>query len=263
MQKPVYLSFGAGVQSSALLCLAEKGVVNGIKSALFADTGSEPEAVYNWLDFLKTKIKKIPIHILRTKRGNLHDYALSVPHNPIPLHGIIKKNNVFKGVMGKRSCTYLFKIMPVYKKIRELEGYKKYQRLKPGSVQMALGISRDEINRAKPSRVQWVENVHPLLDMNLTRANCKEIVFDYLGKYPPRSACVFCPYLNNKNFIDIKKNKKDWERAVKFDEACRNQNKSIVQYVHKSKVPLSKVNLNEGADQLGFDMSCEEAHCGL
>ena len=263
MIKPLYLSFGAGTQSSALLCLYEKGVLKNLKGAIFADTGSEPQAVYDWIDFLKTKIKKIPIHRVTSKRGKLHDYALSASHNPVPLFGFVKNRNYYKAVMGKRSCTFLFKILPVYKKIRELEGCKKYQRLEPKSVQMAIGISRDEIIRAKPSRVPWIENKHPLLEMDLTRENCKEIVFDYLGKYPPRSACVFCPFLKNKQILEIKKNKKDWALAVKFDEGCRNQSKDVVSFTHSSRVPLSKVNLNDSAGQLGFDLSCEEAHCGL
>ena len=205
ISKPIYISFGAGVQSSALLCLAEKGEVKDIKGAIFADTGSEPQAVYEWLEFLKTKIKKIPIHVITTKRGKLHDYALSVSHNPVPLYGIMKKDNKLKSVMGRRSCTFLFKILPIYAKVRELEGIRKYQRVKPDSIQIALGISKDEEHRAKPSRVRWVENIHPLLYRDLTRENCKKIVYDYLGKEPPRSACVFCPYLNNKNFASIKK----------------------------------------------------------
>ena len=60
-----------------------------------------------------------------------------------------------------------------------------------------------------------------------------------------------------------KKNKKDWDLATKFDKNCRHQNKNIIQYVHKSKTPLSEVDLEDKGDELGFLMSCEEAHCGL
>ena len=66
--KPCYISFGAGTQSSALLLLSEQGVIKGIKGAIFADTGSEPQRVYDWLDFIKTKIKKTPIHIIKSDR---------------------------------------------------------------------------------------------------------------------------------------------------------------------------------------------------
>ena len=89
--KPCYISFGAGTQSSALLLLAEQGVIPHIKGAIFADTGSEPKKVYDWLDFVKTKIKKIPVHIIKSERYPLHDYAFKNTHNPVPLHGRIIK----------------------------------------------------------------------------------------------------------------------------------------------------------------------------
>ena len=259
--KPCYISFGAGTQSSALLLLAEQGVIPHIKGAIFADTGSEPKKVYDWLDFVKTKIKKIPVHIIKSERYPLHDYAFKKTHNPVPLHGRIIKTN--KSVLGRRSCTFLFKVLPIQSKVRELEGIKKYQRLPEDSIEIALGISKDESHRAKPSRIKWIKNTYPLLDKNLYRGDCKKIVYDYFGKYPPSSACVFCPYLNNKNFEEIKKNKKDWDMAVLFDKRCRNQNKNIVQFVHRTQVPLDKAEVEDRSNQIGFLDSCEEAYCGI
>ena len=264
MRKPLYISFGAGVQSSALLCLAETGEITGVKGAIFADTGSEPQKVYNWLSFIKKKITKIPIHIIKSNRGNLHEYAVRGKHNHVPLYGIVKSSEGYRTVMGRRSCTFLFKILPIHSKVRELEGIKKYQRLPPNSIQLALGISKDEAHRAKPSRVKWVENTHPLLEKGLHRLDCIEIVKKNLGKSPPRSACVFCPYLSNTHFEAIKKNKADWKIAVDFDNKARNQNSNIVQYVHKSKVPLEKAEIEDKSEQLSsFLTACEEAHCGL
>ena len=262
--KPTYISFGAGVQSSALLCLAEKGEINCVRGALFADTGSEPQSVYDWLDFIKQKIKKIPIHIIKSERGNLHDYALKGSHNPVPLHGIVKSDNFYKSIMGRRSCTFLFKILPIQQKIRKLEGIKKYARLPKDSISLALGISKDESHRAKPSRIPWIQNIYPLLDRGLYRKDCADIVHNFLGRFPPRSACVFCPYLSNKNFSEIKKNKSDWNIATDFDDKCRNQNNSVIQYVHRSKVPLRDAEVDDLSGQIsGFLDSCEEAHCGL
>lgn len=44
------LSLGAGVQSSTLAFLAAHGVVEPMPAlAIFADTGWEPKAVYEWL----------------------------------------------------------------------------------------------------------------------------------------------------------------------------------------------------------------------
>ena len=165
--------------------------------------------------------------------------------------------------MGRRSCTSLFKIYPIKSKIRELEGIKKYQRLAEDSIEVALGISKEEDHRAKPSRIKWIKNVFPLLEKGLYRGDCKKIVYDYFGKYPPSSACVFCPYLKNKEFEENKQNKKDWDMAVLFDKRCRDQNKKVVQFVHRSHVPLDQAEISDKSNQLGFLDSCEEAYCGL
>jgi len=48
------LSLGAGVQSSTLALMAAKGEVTPMPDfAIFADTQSEPESVYKWLDWLE------------------------------------------------------------------------------------------------------------------------------------------------------------------------------------------------------------------
>jgi hypothetical protein len=56
------LSLGAGVQSSALALMIEKGEVPMVTAAIFADVKGEPKAVYEWLAYLKTQITKFPIY---------------------------------------------------------------------------------------------------------------------------------------------------------------------------------------------------------
>ena len=49
------LSLGAGVQSSTLALMIEKGEIPMVDAAIFADVGAEPKKVIKWLDFLKKK----------------------------------------------------------------------------------------------------------------------------------------------------------------------------------------------------------------
>ena len=66
------LSLGAGVQSSTLLLMAEAGEIEPRPdAAIFADTGWEPAAVYQHLDWLETQTS-IPIHRVSNGR-NLYD----------------------------------------------------------------------------------------------------------------------------------------------------------------------------------------------
>ena len=50
------LSLGAGVQSTALALMIEKGEVPMVDAAIFADVKGEPKAVYEHLSWLKTKL---------------------------------------------------------------------------------------------------------------------------------------------------------------------------------------------------------------
>ena len=50
------LSLGAGVQSSTLALMIEKGEVPMVDAAIFADTKSEQKAVYDWLNWLEAQL---------------------------------------------------------------------------------------------------------------------------------------------------------------------------------------------------------------
>lgn len=69
-----YLSLGAGVQSSALLILSAKGLYNCPKAdiAVFADTGDEPQWVYDYLVVLQefgTASESSPRPVSRRRRS--------------------------------------------------------------------------------------------------------------------------------------------------------------------------------------------------
>src|ERR1017187_7808752 len=152
MNEPIHIiSLGAGWQSSAMaLKAADEG--QKIDAAVFADTGDEPKAVYNWLEKL-TEMLPFPVHIAKSHHGKLSDNLFKGDHSQIP---------AFRpGEIGKRQCTNHWKIRPIKKKIRELF---------PGKqVVQAIGISIDEVSRAKDSGAKWITNTFPLLDAGMSR----------------------------------------------------------------------------------------------
>jgi len=93
MIKPRFLSLGAGVQSSTLALMIEKGQVPMVKAGIFADTGAEPEAVYKWFDWLKTQVS-FPIY--KVKIGDLYWHTLwylkGVIDDPLTIPFFIKTN---------------------------------------------------------------------------------------------------------------------------------------------------------------------------
>lgn len=55
-----FLSLGAGVQSSTMALMAAKGEITPMPdAAIFADTSAEPQAVYDWLDWLIKQLQEL------------------------------------------------------------------------------------------------------------------------------------------------------------------------------------------------------------
>lgn len=251
------LSLGAGTQSSAMLVLAEQGKIPKPDYAIFADTQAEPQEVYLWLDKLK-KYSTIPI--IECTKGSLEKDTLNQTERSASIPFFIKNEDGSQG-LGRRQCTAEYKILPIFKKIRELYKYppRKWMRHK---VNMQMGISTDEIYRVKTSKVKWITNSYPLIDLNLSRIDCIKIVEQSGLGTPPRSACYFCPYHNDTEWLRIKNNPDLWKKAITFDEAIRKQKKfNGENYLHRSMVPLKEVTFKNDSENF-FNNECE-GMCGV
>ena len=70
-------SFGAGIQSTALLLMAEEGkILDGLKPdvAIFADTKWEPERVYKTISAVRERVS-FPIEIVDNGRNLAEDVS--------------------------------------------------------------------------------------------------------------------------------------------------------------------------------------------
>jgi len=206
----IFLSLGAGVQSTVMALLAEKNIFGAIPDyAIFADTGWEPVAVYEHLEWLKTQLS---YPVVTVSAGNIRTDSLTG----------IKKQSRFAsmplflkdGGMGRRQCTNEYKIQPIRKGIRRLLGIGERERIKDRHRQW-LGISTDEIQRIKDSGVKWLANEWPLIDIRMSRDDC---LAWFARHYPERelikSACVACPYKNNHEWNQL--TPAEFEQAVEF-----------------------------------------------
>jgi hypothetical protein len=156
---------GAGIQSSAVLLLACEGVIPRFDVALFADTGWEPRAVYENLARLQQHAEMFGIPVRTVSAGNIRDDALDPAHRfvSMPLHVLNPDGS--RG-LARRQCTSEYKISPLKKAARELLGYPHPRRVPRGMyVEQAIGISTDEVTRAKDSGVQYLRNVFPLIEL--------------------------------------------------------------------------------------------------
>lgn len=264
-----YLSLGAGVQSSALLLCAEKGLYDVPRPEIcwFADTMCEPPHVYAWLDRLR-ELSSIPIKTVSA--GDLKDVTLNgIPGQKdfvsLPVYGLNPDNSK---TLLRRQCTRQFKLDPIRKAVRTHLGYKPRQHVKE-SVRALIGISLEEAIRMKPSWDKWTTNSYPLVDARLRRSDCHRLLQEHgwsVDGMPGRSACTFCPFHSDREFAELKKDPEVWADIVAFDQAIRNKSQKGAEYpifLHKSCKPIDEVDFTHGG-QTEFDFfggECE-GMCG-
>lgn len=262
------ISLGAGVQSSALLLMSDKGeLIPRADFAVFADTGAEPEEVYEWLRKLQTAVS---IPIIVASGGNIAEDVVSHWRGQLnrvgqpPFRAVDKDG---KRSMLRRHCTHEYKIKVVDQAIRRKLGYPKYHKMKH-KVDVYIGISYDEMGRMKDAREEWKTHKYPLVDMKIRRPECIKWVEETGLGTPPRSACWFCPYKTNAEWKHLRdKDPVSWGKAVEFDKKIRTSLRPSLSsqfFVHTSGVPLDKVDLGAKDEDRQFTFADEcDGMCGV
>lgn len=107
-------------------------------------------------------------------------------------------------------------------------------------------------------------NKFPLLEHNISRMECLDWMKDQGYPLPPKSACIGCPYHNDKMWLDMKRNDPvSWADAVTFDRIIRRiPGVNSMCFLHRSCKPLDEVEFNENEQLDLFTNECE-GMCGL
>ena len=264
------LSLGAGVQSSVMALMAAHGEIAPMPdAAIFAATQWAPESGYEHLDWLETQL---PFPVYKVSEGNLREDVLSTTLSDKTNASIPFFMTPDSGMLW-RQCTKNYKVIPITRKIKELLGLEKYQRVAKNTlVERWMGISLDEVIRAKDSPDKWAVNRYPLIEKRLSRFHCQTWFEKYYpGRKLNKSACIGCPYHSNFSWRAKKLNDPiSWNDAVDFDyrlrsgprKACGGQEKA---YLHRSLIPLDQVDLSTEQDKGQMDMFGEECEgmCGV
>lgn len=249
------LSLGAGVQSTTVYLLACEGVIPPFDAAIFADTGWEPAQVYQHLARLEqygAQVGGPPIY--RVSSGNIRDDALDPAHRfaSMPLYVLNKDGS---DGMARRQCTSEYKLKPIKAKVRDLLGYVHPIPVPRGVyAEVAIGISTDEIGRARDSDVGYMRNVFPLLDLGMSRKDCERYLKSNGWASVPKSACIGCPFHGNRQWRELRDESPDeWADAVDFDAAIRNGSARAnaagkdlrgSMFLHRSRIPLDQAPID-------------------
>lgn len=258
------ISLGAGVQSTTMALMAAHGEITPMPScAIFADTGWEPQAVYEHLQWLMSGMLPFPVHVV--SGGDLRQAVLNYSNASggrfAAVPWFMRRPNG-DSAMGRRQCTKEYKLYPIRRKIRELLGGKTPK----GGAEIWLGISTDEVFRMKPSANQYIVNRWPLIDALMSRWDCLQWLRRHGYPEPAKSACIGCPFHSDEQWRALRQRPDEWADALEVDVAIRNQPGSRgQQFMHHSLVPLSEVDLSTAEDrgQLNlFNNECE-GMCGV
>ena len=285
------ISLGAGVQSTVLALMAAHGEITPMPdAAIFADTGAEPPEVYEHLEWLRgANVLPFPVHVVQfsdmvrdleaTARGEGMVSGRSGGYIAAPFHTLNADGS--KGLL-RRECTYNYKIREIEYSLKDLLGRARGVpiRSKTPLVIQWVGISSDEVQRAKWGGPGWTAKRYPFLsrmipedpqDLWISRRDCEKWLRDHEYPVPPKSACTFCPYRSNTEWKWLRDNSpRGWEEAVEMDRLIRDMaQKSRAGlregghlYVHRSMKPLDEVDLDEKDQYELWDAECE-GMCGL
>ena len=232
------LSFGAGMQSTALALMACENAVNTpvpypavpiYDAVIFCDLGLEPPWVARQVEFTRCACEqaRIPFYVLDTPL--YQDFMQNFgERRTISIPWWTLKEDGHKSKMP-RNCTIDYKIEAISKFVRwELLGYRKGQRLRPEDVkahEMHMGFSAEEAQRCKENPNRLFVNRFPLVEMGLTRADNYKYILEEWGLDTKASACAFCPFHRNYFFQYIKEHEpKTYAAVMGVDNLLRDKN---------------------------------------
>jgi hypothetical protein len=248
------ISCGWGAQSWTLAVMAALGVIPGIDAVIHSDTTFEASHTYafatEWTPWLEEH--DVNVVTVRPDPQKLENFA----GNKMVYIPAFTRNEQGKRGQLRRQCTGDWKIAPIRRWLQAHRGKR--------PVTMMLGISAEEWTRAKDSQVKYITHEYPLLDMNMTRADCVAWLAERGLPAPHKSACVFCPYHAQSEWRSVRQCAADWQRAVEIDETIRRRRPPFDLYVHQARVPLADVDLStpEERGQLSL-LECDSGYCWL
>lgn len=244
------------------------GELPAIDAAIFADTGEEPKAVYEHLEWLKS-LNGPPI-IVRSRGRRLGDDLMvgragwGVPelkenhkHRFASIPAFTATAEAVPKGKVKRQCTKEYKVEVIEQSVRrDVVGMPPGKTVPKGTIVVQIaGISLDEGGRAarmrKQTRAKYWRWEFPLIEKFMTRQDCITV----LGRLAPgrkigRSACTFCPFHSDAEWLELKASPDDWDRAVQIDEGLRADgaivNRAMKEklYIHPSCRPLVQIDFS-------------------
>lgn len=227
------LSYGAGVNSTAIIALAILKRIPMPDYIVFSDTGAEWPHTYKYMDYMESK----GIGIIYLEGGT----------KEMTLIEFCQGKNFIPSRMN-RWCTDYWKIQPVRRFAKSFDE----------DFEMILGIDMGEAHRAERSR--YKERKFPLIELGIDREGCKKVIREAGLGIPQKSGCYICPYQRKRQWIELKKYYPNlWKVAVDLEKGSIFKHKNFT-FVNGMTIEQFVADLDK-QEELPFgdvlDQKCE------
>ncbi|MEZ0071645.1 phosphoadenosine phosphosulfate reductase [Planotetraspora sp. GP83] len=260
------VSYGGGVQSTALLVLAAQNRLP-YRTFLFANVGDDSEhpATLTYLREVAIPYATrygLELRQLARKRRDGSTETLMQRLKRTESRSIPIPVRMANGAPGRRSCTAEFKIKVIGRWLRD------HGATADAPATVAIGISVDEIHRANRRRAEQHERVaYPLLDLGLRRADCEMVIREAGLPIPPKSACFFCPFKSAQGWRQLRQDEPAlFSEAARLEDIINQRRKALGRdpvYLTRYGRPLAAaIPADAVSDSVGeLDGSCDSGWC--
>lgn len=254
------VSYGGGVQSTALLVLAAQRRIPH-RTFLFANVGEDSEHPDS-LRYVREiaapyaeahDIELVELHKVRKGETDTLRQAISRGRRVIPFR------RYKDGPPMSRACTSEWKVGVVAKELKRRGATKASPAL------VALGISVDEIQRAQDGvdpRNPTQRREYPLLGLGMHRRDCAAAISDAGLPVPPKSSCFFCPFHDAEAWRTLKRNRPDlFAQSCEVEaELSASSKDGRVVFLTRSGLPLADA-VDDQAQLPGMGDDCDSGYC--
>ena len=241
-------SYGGGTQTAAIAVLILQGRLPRPDVAVIADTDREIASTWAYLhDVVQPALDSIGLTV-QVAGHELSNYDLWKSDDYLLIPAF---TSMADGGKLPTYCSDEWKQRVIRRWLRA-QGH--------NDCDVWLGISTDEMERMKPSGLNWYRHVYPLIEMVPTsRVACAALVESFGWPTPPKSRCWMCPNQSPLMWSDMRKQQPDeFAKAVAFEKEVQQRDEHV--WLHKAMIPL--VDAVDVTDrQPGLFDGCDSGYC--